>query len=255
MSTQEPILEVIASRIRGARLGRKWSIRELAERSGVSPRFLTSLETGQGNISVVRLHHVAEALGLALHEVFAPEQEAPRGVVALVGLRGAGKTTLGQNLAQRLNLPFRELDKLIEAEAGLSLGELFSLHGEEYYRRLERDTLDQFLKNNEQAVLSTGGGIVTHSASLELLTERCTVVWLSASPAEHMQRVLSQGDQRPMRGRTDAMTELQALLRSREHLYRQAHIHVENSQRTIEESAEELMNKVRDARGLRQKAA
>jgi len=214
----------------------------------VSPRFLTSLESGQGNISVMRLHHVAAALHLPLHEIFAPEDEAPRGVIALVGLRGAGKSTLGSNLASRLGLPFCELDRLIEEEAGMSLGELFSLHGEEYYRRIERETLSQFLTQYDEAILSTGGGIVTHSPSLDLLIERCTVVWLSSSPAEHMERVLSQGDQRPMRGRTNAMTELQALLNSREHLYRQAHIHVENSRRPLDETAAELLVKVEEAR-------
>jgi XRE family aerobic/anaerobic benzoate catabolism transcriptional regulator len=244
MPNSHPILQKIALRIKGSRSARKWSIRELAERSGVSPRFLTTLESGEGNISVVRLSDVCNALGIPLHEIFAPDPDMSRGVVALVGLKGAGKSTLGKALAAQQDIPYSELDALIEEEAGMSLEEIFSLHGESYYRRMELEALQNYLSRNERGVLSTGGGIVTHGESWDLLKDQCVTVWLHASPEEHMERVLQQGDQRPVKGRTNAMDELRLLLQSRERLYRKAHIHVSTSHRPPMESVTELIREV-----------
>lgn len=240
MIEKHPLLEQLASRIREARNRRKWSIRLLAEKSGVSPRFLTTLESGAGNISVVRLAAVCEALHLPLHELFAPKTQK-KGVIALVGLRGAGKSTVGRALGKHLSLSFTELDSLIEEEAGMSLSQVFSLHGEAYYRRLEHDTLQSYLAHNQSGILSTGGGIVTHDSSLQLLTRECTTIWLQASPEEHMNRVLNQGDSRPVAGRSNAMDELRDLLSTREHLYQQAELHISTSQRPLHDSLQDLM--------------
>ncbi len=246
--TQEdhPLLHRLGRRIRSARIRRAWSIRLLAERSGVSPRFLTSLEAGKGNISVVRLAAVCEALEIPLHQVFQPGAEE-RHIIALVGLRGAGKTTIGQTLAQELNIPFTDLDHEVEKRAGLTLGEIFALHGESYYRKLERDTLETYLAETERGILSTGGGVVTAPDTWKRITERCATVWLQATPEEHMVRVLTQGDDRPMAGRENAMEELRALLRSREHLYREAAIHLSTSQKSIAEVVQQLAGQLTPA--------
>jgi len=249
MSIAHPILQKIAQRIKGARSERKWSIRELAERSGVSPRFLTTLESGEGNISVVRLSDVCDALGIPLHDIFAPAPDLSRGVIALVGLKGAGKSTLGKAFAAQQDMAYSELDELIEEEAGMSLGEVFSLHGEEYYRRMELEALQNYLSRHDRGVLSTGGGIVTHDKSWELLSDQCITVWLHASPEEHMERVLQQGDQRPVKGRANAMDELRLLLQSRERLYRKAHIHISTSHRPPMESVTELVQEVQNVGG------
>ncbi len=152
-----------------------------------------------------------------------------RAAVALLGLRGAGKSTLGAQAADRLGVAFVELDERIEAAAGLSLAELFAIHGEGYYRRLEAQCLAALLDAGAPAVVATGGGLVTNDDAFRLARGRCTTVWLRASPHDHMTRVLAQGDRRPVAGRQDAMTELEALLAAREPLYRQADLTVDTS--------------------------
>lgn len=157
------------------------------------------------------------------------QQAGQAPVVALLGLRGAGKSTIGRGLAQRLQLPFFELDALVEEAAGLSLSNLFALHGEAYYRRLVREVLTRFLAETEGAVLATGGGIVTDREAYRLLLKRCRTVWLQATPDDHFERVLAQGDERPSAASPHAREELRALLRAREPLYSQAEITVDTS--------------------------
>src|SRR5262249_38608620 len=137
-----------------------WTLRDVAERSGVSARFLTDLEAGRGNISVERLADVARALDVSITSLF-PSDDGRRPVVALVGLRGAGKSAIGRALAQSLKVPFVELDALVEKQSDLSLAELFSLHGEAYYKRLAYQVLLKLLAREEPMVLATGGSIVT----------------------------------------------------------------------------------------------
>ena len=229
------ILDTVGQRVREARAGRRWTIRELAERSGVSVRFLVQLEAGRGNISIKRLADLAEAFRLAPADlVTEPPAGAPR-VVALLGLRGAGKTTIGRQLARRLHVRFVELDRRIEKAADMSLGELFSMYGEDYYRRLERDTLASVLAEHRPMVLATGGGIVASPDTYALLTKAATTVWLRASPEDHWNRVVSQGDRRPMADHPQAMADLRALLTSREALYARATYTVETSGRRIEQ--------------------
>jgi XRE family aerobic/anaerobic benzoate catabolism transcriptional regulator len=240
------LLSSVGAAARRRREERGLTRRELADRSGVSERFLADLEGGQGNISVARLQDVARALGSSAGELLfaAQHQRTDRRVVALVGLRGAGKSTIGRALAQRLGLPFFELDALVEKDAGLPLAAIFQLHGEAYYRRLAREVLTRFLAETDGAVLATGGGIVTDPGSFKLLQKRCRTVWLQATPEDHWQRVLEQGDVRPGAASPHAQDELRALLRSREPLYSQAELSVDTSRLGVEEAVQEIARKV-----------
>jgi len=223
-------LRTLGQRIREQRQLMRKTLREVASDSGVSLRFLTSLEAGEGNISVVKLAQVCSALRLPMHSLFDFETgDSQAGIVALLGLRGAGKSTIGAMLAEKTGRPFFELDELIEETAGLQLAEIFSLHGESYYRKVEREALEALIENTPHAILATGGGIVTEEDTFQLLRNRCVTVWLRAQPEDHMSRVLAQGDQRPIAGRPHAMTELKTLLTSREKLYGQAAFVVDTS--------------------------
>jgi XRE family transcriptional regulator, aerobic/anaerobic benzoate catabolism transcriptional regulator len=219
MSTS--LLSEIGAKVRSRRTSMRWTLREIAERSGVSARFLTDLEAGKGNISVTRLDDVARALDVPIASLF-PSDDERRPVVALAGLRGAGKSTIGQALAQNLKVPFVELDALIEKHADLSLAELFSLHGEAYYKRLAYQVLLKLLTRDEAIVLATGGSIVTDPESWQLLKRRTHTVWLKASPEDHWKRVLGQGDTRPMANRSSAMADLRSILSQRAPLYSEA---------------------------------
>src|SRR5215470_15181706 len=218
---ENALLHQIGTLVRTRRTSMGWTLREIAERSGVSSRFLSDLETGKGNISVARLADVARALDVPLVSLM-PSEEQQKPVVALVGLRGAGKSTIGKALAKRLSVPLLELDALIEKQSNLSLGELFSLHGEAYYKRLAYDILLKLLTRNESMVIATGGSVVTDLESWQLLKRRTHTIWLKATPEDHWKRVLGQGDTRPMANRTSAMGELRSILSLRAPLYAEA---------------------------------
>ena len=222
------LLLALGERVRQRREQLGLTQRELAERAGLSLRFLALLERGDGNISLLRFADVAKALACSPSELLAtPEERRP--LVSLLGVRGAGKTSIGQKLAHELDVGFFELDDWIEKAAGLSLAEIFELHGEAYFRRLERETLRRFVSQVEAGVLATGGSIVMDREAFRLLKERTTTIWLKAKPEEHWNRVLQQGDARPMAKNPQAFSELRALLAAREPLYRQAELVVDTS--------------------------
>jgi XRE family transcriptional regulator, aerobic/anaerobic benzoate catabolism transcriptional regulator len=234
------ILETVGQNVRAARAERHWTIRELAERSGVSVRFLVQLESGRANISVKRLADLARAFKVPTAELVSDDYpDAPR-VVALLGLRGAGKTTIGKQFARRLHVRFVELDRQIEKAADMSLAELFSLYGEDYYRRLERETLAEVLAEKRPMVLATGGGIVESPDTYALLKKSAVTVWLRAQPEDHWNRVVSQGDRRPMADHPQAMADLRALLAAREPLYAGAEHTVDTSGRGVDEIVDDL---------------
>jgi XRE family aerobic/anaerobic benzoate catabolism transcriptional regulator len=163
-----------------------------------------------------------------------------RNRIALVGLRGAGKSSLGARLAVELGMPFIELDREIEREAGTTLSELFAMYGQEGYRRFERRALERVLAENNRCVLATGGGLVTEAETYSRLLAACFTVWLKAAPEEHMARVVAQGDMRPIHGHAAAMDDLKQLLIQRKHLYAQADVSVDTAGRTLRQSLAEL---------------
>ncbi|HJQ96786.1 MAG TPA: shikimate kinase [Candidatus Polarisedimenticolaceae bacterium] len=233
------VLERVAMRVRRLRESRAMSRSELADRSGLSIRFLARVEAGDGNISLLRLSHLAEALGTTPEALLRAPRE--RGsVIALVGMRGAGKSTIGPPLAETLARPFLEMDALIQDEAGLPLDQIFELHGERYYRKLERETMERILERERSAVVAASGGVVNEPSTWRMLLERTTVVWLRARPEDHWSRVVEQGDRRPMADHPDAMAELRAVLSARESRYAQAHIVVDTSSRSPAEVVETI---------------
>ena len=271
-------LRLLGDRVREARARRGMTRKILARDSQVSERYLAQLEAGQGNISILLLRELAEALDLPLtslvldgpeppvdllhtieflrrlrppelaeaHKLLVShfggnEVDARRHRIALIGLRGAGKSTLGAALAQRLDVPFIELDREIEAESGVALSAIFDLYGQPGFRRFERLCLDKIVERHPRFVLATGGGLVSEPATFERLLNACFTIWLKAAPAEHMERVVAQGDMRPMTDNREAMADLQRILSVREPLYRKADAMVDTEGRGIEESLDLLL--------------
>ena len=232
-------LEAVGAQVRSQRERRGWSRRELAAASGVSERFLAQLEGGEGNISLRRFAEVAHALGTTPAALLAPAEAAPTArPIALLGVRGAGKSAVGAALAKKLGLRFVEVDREIEEAAGLALADIFTLHGEAYYRRVEREVLTRLVA--EPGVLATGGSIVNDATNFALLKNRAHTVWLRATPEDHWNRVVAQGDQRPMAENPHAFEELRALLAARQKLYARADRTVETSGKTVKQVVAEL---------------
>ncbi len=275
-------LRMLGERVRTERGRREITRKELAKAAFVSERFLAQLETGHGNISIIRLRRIAHALGvgverlaqekngdipemagvIALLEKLKPEdrrraqailvekfgarnEEERRGRIALVGMRGAGKSTLGMLLAERIGAPFIELDRKIEQESGVKLSAIFDLYGPAGYHRLERDALERVLETQERFVLATGGSIVNEPETFARLRSACFTVWLKAKPEEHMQRVIAQGDKRPMAGSQWAMADLRKILAGREPLYEKADAKLNTSGKSVRQTAGELASVVR----------
>jgi XRE family transcriptional regulator, aerobic/anaerobic benzoate catabolism transcriptional regulator len=262
----------LGKRVRELRHRRGMTRKIAAREAAVSERHLAQLEAGEGNVSIVLLRRIAAALHVSLVELFAPDVEAPdekrmiqqflerlpnhrvedvvfrlmrdfdpeekmrRMRTALIGLRGAGKSTLGTKLAAGRNLPFIELDREIEKDTGMPLAEIFSLYGQSGYRAIERRTLERVLRERECAVLSVGGGVVSEKETFDYLLSNCYTVWIKAQPEEHMSRVIAQGDFRAMKGNDQAMEDLRRILETREPLYRKADLCLDTSGISVEES-------------------
>ena len=268
-------LNRLGERVRDARARRGLTRKHLARDSRVSERYLAQLEAGDGNISVLLLRQVAAALDLALSDLIEEEEQpveltlihqllqrlpkqrlarirarlqgefgspaAERSRrIALIGLRGAGKSTLGAALARKLGVAFIELDREIERDAGTGLSEIFLLYGQPGYRRYERRCLEKILETHERCVIATGGSIVSEQGTYDLLLSTCFTVWLKAEPEEHMSRVVAQGDTRPMAGNAQAMEDLRRILQGRGMLYAQADAVVDTAGHTVEQSLRTL---------------
>lgn len=237
-------LQTVGQAVRSHRERRGWSRRELAAQSGVSERFLAQLEAGLGNISLRRFAEVAHCLGTTPSALLAPADapaEPARRPVALLGVRGAGKSAVGAALAKRLGHAFVEIDREIELAAGLPLGEVFALHGESYYRRIEREVLTRLCASaSAPMILATGGSIVNDPTNYALLRARCRTVWLRARPEDHWNRVVAQGDRRPMADSPHAFSELRALLAAREKLYARAAHTIDTAGRPVAAVVSEL---------------
>jgi len=236
-----PVLVTLSQRARLLRQQQGLTLRSLADRSGLSLRFLMDVEAGRGNISVRRLADLASALQTTAADLVTEHSEdpAPR-VIALLGLRGSGKTAVGRRLARRLRLRFVELDKQIENRAGMRLPEVFTLHGEEFYRRLERDTLADLLASRQSMVLAVGGGLVTAPETYSLLLRQTTTVWLKAKAEDYWNRVMRQGDRRPMDQHPQAREALRQLVARRDPLYSRAGAVVDTSSLTIPQAVERV---------------
>jgi XRE family transcriptional regulator, aerobic/anaerobic benzoate catabolism transcriptional regulator len=277
-------LKELGDRVRQARARRGMTRKQLARDSGVSERYLAQIEGGEGNISVLVLRQLARALNVSvdvllfegpeppvelvhaveflrrlppddlalahqmlLHEFGGVDPAARHRRIALIGLRGAGKSTLGAALAERLEMPFMELDRLIEQESGLTLSLIFDFRGQSGFRQLERQCLEDVIQRHPRFVIATGGSLVSEPATFERLLSGCFTVWVKASPEEHMQRVIAQGDMRPMSHNRDAMSDLKRILAEREALYSKADIQVDTAGRNVEESIGVLMQALRDS--------
>ena len=248
MTNGETLLGALGHRTRQLRQDQRITLRELAERSGLSLRFLMDVEGGRGNISVRRLGELAAALQTTASALLAaPDGPALPRPIALLGLRGAGKTTVGRHLARRLRVPFVELDQRIEQRAGLALGEIFSLHGEDFYRRLEREALTDLLATPAPMVIAVGGGLVTSPDTYAQLRHQATTVWLKARPDDYWTRVMKQGDRRPMDEHPQAREALRDLISRREPLYAHAELTVETSGLTVTKVVERVAKAVAKA--------
>lgn len=230
---QQDLLRELGRRLRDARVRAGLTVTELAQRAGVSRRHVTEAEAGRANLSLLKLLALVEALGLPLRKLFDFDPPKPARV-ALVGLRGAGKSSVGRKLALVLEVPFVELDQRVEELAGLPLAAIFELHGSAGFRRFEAEALEKVLSEGERFVLATGGSIVTSPETFARLRTTCHTVWLKAAPEDHYARVAAQGDERPMRGRPRAIEELRALLGAREPLYAQCEWTVYTSGDTVD---------------------
>ena len=233
-------LSRLGERVRAWRAEHGMTRKALAEASGVSERYLAQLEAGEGNISVLLLRRVARAMSVPVETLVREDEAQDEKPIALLGLRGAGKSTLGEKLAQALGISFVELDREVEKEAGAALSEVFALYGQDAFRRFERRALERVLSSHERAVIATGGSIVTDAGSYKLLRERCTCIWLKATPEEHMARVIAQGDMRPFKGSSAALDEIRQLLTDRDRLYRRADLTIDTSGKTARQSLAEL---------------
>lgn len=274
------LISQVGERVRKARELKGIPRRVLSEASGVSPRYLALLEAGDGNISIGLLQRVAEALDHsiewfvsdedpwssdALHvsklyrnarpetqakvlDLLSPraEESARANRIALIGLRGAGKSTLGALAGRELGVPFVELNREIEDHAGMPLSELMAFYGHEGYRRLEAEALKRIVALHDSLILAVAGGIVSEPETFQTMQTHFHTIWIKASPTEHMSRVQAQGDTRPMAGNAEAMDQLRHILTSREAYYEKARAKLDTSGHSVNESLAEMIALIGD---------
>jgi len=216
---------------------------EVDEQGGPRAAEFTQLMQWLAQLPADQLARVREACRHALAP--ADSRDARHRRVALIGLRGAGKSTLGRGLAQALGVPFVELNRAIEEEAGASLSEIHSLYGQAAYRRYEMRALERVLRENERMVLATPGSLVSEPATFNLLLAHCYTVWVRTSPEEHMARVVAQGDMRPMQGNSEAMIDLRRILQARTPLYARADVTIDTSGQDPQASLQALRAQLR----------
>jgi XRE family aerobic/anaerobic benzoate catabolism transcriptional regulator len=251
---KHPFLVALGERVRALRSRRGMTRKALAVAADVSERHLANLEYGVGNASILVLLQVSRALQCPLAELLGDgtparvaggDARSPQ--VALIGLRGAGKSTLGAMLAEDLGFPFVELSREIEKFAGCSVGEIQALYGQNAYRRYERRALEEAIRTYPEAVIATPGGIVSDPANFNLLLQRCTTVWLQADPEDHMQRVVAQGDMRPMAASREAMGDLKSILAGRAAFHSRADFQLNTSAQALQPTFVALRAIVRQA--------
>lgn len=283
-----PFLRALGQRVRSLRDRSAITRKALSVATGVSERHLANLEYGEGNVSVLVLEQVASALHCPLAELIgdftttspewlmirsllenrdeqtlhkvrlaigetlgAPATRQDTGSrIALIGLRGAGKTTLGQMLAAEIDYPFVELSREIEKFAGCTIAEIQDLYGANAYRRYERRALEEAIQIYPEAVIGTPGGLVSDAVNFDLLLSHCSTIWLQASPADHMQRVIAQGDLRPMAGSSEAMEDLRNILAAREDFYSRAQLRLDTSKQSLDATFTALKQLLRQNLGI-----
>jgi XRE family aerobic/anaerobic benzoate catabolism transcriptional regulator len=243
---RNPLLVALGERVRAVREERSLTRRAVCLAAGVSERHLANLEYGIGNPSILVLSQIAGALACSIGDLVA-DLRAGRSRIALIGLRGAGKSALGNMLAADLGYPFVELSREIEKIAGCSVSEIHALYGAPAYRRYERRALEESIARYPEAIIATPGGIVSDPETLDLLLAHCYTVWLQASPEEHMQRVVAQGDLRPMAASTEAMEDLRRILAGRMPFYAKADLAVDTAGAALDVSFANLRARIRGA--------
>ena len=243
----QAFLSELGQRLREARQKRGLSVAACAAEADLSRRYLTETEAGRANPSILVLVRLSSVLGLLPATLLDfPLRPRPSERIALVGLRGAGKSTIGRRLARELDAPFVELDARVEEVAGMELAEIFEIHGQEAFHRFEAEALELVLAEGERQVLAAGGSIVSSPANFQRLRETCRTVWLRAAPREHFERVTEQGDARPMRNRPRAMEELRSLLDEREPLYSLCEVTIDTTGRSLEDIRSEVVTRCRE---------
>ena len=246
MDQRHPFLAALGERVRALRSRQGLTRKAVAQAAQVSERHLANLEYGTGNVSMLVLLQVAGALRIALPELLGGTAvRSPR--IALIGLRGAGKSTLGQLLAEDLGIPFIELGREIEKLAGCSVAEIQALYGTSAYRRYERRALEDAIAQHPEAVIAAPGGLVSDAATFNLLLGNCTSVWLQAAPEDHMKRVAAQGDMRPMAASREAMEDLKRILAGRAAFYSKAELKLDTSAQPLAPTFSALRAVVRRA--------
>ena len=241
----EKLMFQVGERVHSVRRNKGLTRQALSERSGVSPRYLAQLEGGSGNISLTVLARVAFALDLSVQSLVANDRERGSRPIALVGLRGAGKTTLGAMAAERIGVPFVELNQEIATLAGTPVTEVMALYGPEGYRDLEAQALQHVIGRGSNLILAVAGGIVSAPETYEMLLGHFRTIWLKATPEDHMARVRAQGDTRPMKGNPEAMAQLKRILNVREPLYARAARCLDTSSQDLATSADLLESMIR----------